>query len=60
MDRLVAEKRVCKEQRYSSPVRPIVKKSFEEAVAECNGRSVSEFIDELRKRVKESYRNAKS
>jgi predicted HTH domain antitoxin len=33
--------------------------SFEEAVAECNGISVDEFIDELRKRVKERYRNAK-
>ena len=43
----------------SNPVRPVAKKSFEEAVAECNGVSVDEFIHELRKRVKERYKNAK-
>ena len=41
-------------------VRPFVKKRFEDAVAECNGISVEVFIDELRRRVKERYSNAKS
>ena len=34
------------------------KKSFEEAVAECGGRPASEFFDELRRQVKEYYKNA--
>ena len=33
------------------------KKSFEEAVYECNGRPASEFFDELRYQVKEHYKN---
>ena len=36
------------------PVRPVAetkKKSFEEAVAECNGVSVDEFFDELDRRI---------
>ena len=62
MDTLVAEKRVYQEQKHCSPVHTVVeqkKKSFEEAVAECNGITVEAFIDELRNRVKERYRNAK-
>jgi hypothetical protein len=34
------------------------KKSFEEAVVECDGRSASEFFDELRHQVKEHFKNA--
>ena len=34
------------------------KKSFEEAVAECNGVSVDVFIDELKASIKESFKNA--
>jgi len=34
------------------------KMSFEEAVAECNGRPASEFFDELRYQIKEHFRNA--
>jgi len=34
------------------------KKSFEEAVIECNGRPASEFFDELSRQVKEHFRNA--
>ena len=33
------------------------KKSFAEAVIECNGRPASEFFDELRYQVKEHYQN---
>ena len=40
-------------------VRPVEKESFEKACAECNAVPVESFIDELRKRVKERYRNAK-
>jgi len=33
------------------------KKSFAEAVIECNGRPASDFFDELRYQVKEHYKN---
>ena len=61
MDTLVIEKSTRREQSFKVPVRLFSpkKQTFEEAVAECNGISVDEFIDELRKRVKERYRNAK-
>ena len=36
------------------------KKSFEEACAECNAVTVDFFINELEKRVKQRYQNAKS
>jgi hypothetical protein len=36
------------------------KKSFEEACAECNAVTVDYFINELEKRVKQRYQNAKS
>jgi len=61
MDTLVIEKSVRKEQNFRVSFRPVVeqkKKSFEQAVAECNGRPVSEFFDELRRQVKEYYKNA--
>ena len=47
---------VCEKQRFIKPGKQISKpkkKSFEEAVAECDGRPVSEFFDELRRQVKE-------
>ena len=59
MEALVLEGSVRKEQYFRDPVRPVAKKSFENAVAECKGVSVDVFIDELRMRVKERYRNAK-
>ena len=34
------------------------KKGFEEAVAECDGRPASEFFDELRRQIKEHFKNA--
>jgi len=46
-----------------APAQPIIetkKKSFEEACAECNAVTVDKFIDELRSRIKERYKNAKS
>ena len=33
------------------------KKSFAEAVIECNGRPADEFFDELRNQVKEHFNN---
>jgi len=33
------------------------KKSFAEAVVECNGRPASDFFDELRCQVKEHFKN---
>ena len=57
MDTTVLENRV-RETKWL--VRPVEKKSFEEACAECNAAPVEMFIDELRKRVKERYQNAKS
>ena len=61
MDTLVIEKSVRKEQNFRVSFRPVVeqkKKSFEQAVAECKGRPVREFFDELRRQVKEYYKNA--
>jgi len=34
------------------------KKSFKEAAAQCDGRPVSDFFDELRRQVKEHFNNA--
>jgi len=34
------------------------KKSFNEAVAQCDGRPANEFFDELRRQVKEHFNNA--
>jgi len=58
MDTLVIEDVFCKEQRFRSPVRPMVepkKKSFKEAVAECNGISVDAFFDKLDERIKKRF-----
>jgi len=58
MDTLVIEDVFCKEQSFRSPVRPMIepkKKSFEEAVAECNGISVDAFFDKLDERIKKRF-----
>jgi len=34
------------------------KTTFEEAVAECDGRPASEFFDELTRQIKEHFKNA--
>jgi len=62
MEVAVIENSVC-EERWSGliPARRDVetkKKSFEEAIVECDGRPVSEFFDELRRQVKEYFKNA--
>ena len=59
MNTLVLEDIVCDEP-IEPMARPSVKKKFEDAVAECNGVSVAVFIDELKKRVKKRYGNARS
>jgi hypothetical protein len=49
------------EQAGNLPFTKVVtekKKSFEEAVAECDGRPVSEFFDELRRQIEEHFKNA--
>ena len=56
MDTLVIEKSVREEQRIRDSFQP-VKKNFEEACTECDAVPLEIFIDELRKRVKEGYRN---
>ena len=59
MDTAVLENRVCEAQWLG--IRPIVpkkKKSFEEAVAECNGITVDEFFDELNARIEKWTDNA--
>ena len=59
MDTAVLENRVRERKWFVRPVAETKKKSFEEACAECNAVSVETFINELRKRVTERYRNAK-
>jgi len=59
MDTAVLENRVREAQWVG--IRPIVakkKKSFEEAVAECNGVTVDEFFDELNARIEKWTDNA--
>ena len=62
MDTAVLENNVLEEQWIgvlpTLRVVEVKKKSFEEAVAECDGRPASEFFDELRRQVKEYYKNA--
>ena len=58
MDTAVLENRVREPKWFVRPVAETKKKSFEEAVAECNGRPASEFFDELKRRVKEHFKNA--
>ena len=63
MNTAVLEKSVHEEQWLGlKPELRVVnakKKSFEQACAECNAVPVETFFDELRKRVKERYQNAK-
>jgi len=58
MDTAVLENSVRERKWFVRPVAETKKKSFEEAVAECNGRPASEFFDELKRRVKEHFKNA--
>jgi len=62
MDAAVIESNIFEEQwtgvMPALRVVEVKKKSFEEAVAECDGRPASEFFDELRRQVKEYYKNA--
>ena len=63
MDTIVIEDYICKEQWLSTSSRSVEvseKKSFEEAVVECNAVPLETFITELKKRVRVRYRNAKS
>ena len=63
MDTVVVEDSICNEQWLFTPVHPVAeakKKSFEEAVADCNAVPLDTFITELKKRVKQRYQNAKS
>jgi len=58
MNTAVLENRVRERKWLVRPVAEAKKKSFEEAVADCNGRPASEFFDELKRRVKEHFNNA--
>jgi hypothetical protein len=59
METAVLERPVRQNTWSTTPViAPEKKKSFEEAVAECDGRPASEFFDELRRQVKEHFKNA--
>ena len=58
MDTAVLENRLRERKWFVRPVAETKKKSFEEAVAECNGRPASEFFDELKRQVKEHFKNA--
>ena len=63
MDTLVMKDCINNEQWLSAPIRSVVepeKKSFEEAVAECNAVPLDSFIIELKKRVKLRFQNEKS
>ena len=66
METVVIEDKCVREKRFVRHARALPfaaavtenKMSFEEAVAECNGRPASEFFDELRHQIKEHFRNA--
>jgi len=63
MDTVVLEDYIGKEQWQGMPARSAndyEKMSFEDAVTECNAVPLETFITELKKRVKERYKNAKS
>ena len=63
MNTLVIKGSINNEQWLSAPICSVdepEKKSFEEAVAECNAVPLDSFIIELKKRVKQRYQNAKS
>ena len=55
MDTAVLESRVRERKWFVRPVAETQKKSFEEAVAECNGVSVDEFFNELDERIKRRF-----
>ena len=55
MDTAVLENRVCERKWLARPVAETKKKSFQEAVAECNGVSIDEFFDELDERIKRRF-----
>ena len=55
MDTAVLENRLRERKWFVRPVAETKKKSFEEAVAECNGVSVDEFFDELDERIKRRF-----
>ena len=51
MDTTVLENKVRQTKWLVRPVAETKKKSFEEAVAECNGVSIDDFFDELNARI---------
>ena len=58
METIVINDYVNKEQWLSTPFHSIFltnKKSFEDAVVECNGISVDDFFDELDIRIKKRF-----
>ena len=55
MDTAVLENRVRERKWLVRPVVETRKKSFQEAVAECNGVSVDEFFDEIDERIKRRF-----
>jgi hypothetical protein len=62
MDTLVIDDFIRKEQWLNVPTCTVVeaeKKSFDEAVADCNAVPLEAFIAELKTRVKKRYHNAK-
>jgi hypothetical protein len=54
MDTAVLESNVYAET-WTNTVKTEKKKSFEEAVAECDGVSVDDFFDELDRRIKKRF-----
>jgi len=58
MDTAVLENNVYS-KAWTKTLRQEKKKSFEEACIECNAVPLEVFINELKKRVKERYQNAK-
>ena len=55
MDTAVLENRVREREWFVRPIAETKKKSFEEAVVECNGVSVDDFFDELDERIKRRF-----
>ena len=58
MDTAVLENRVREAKWYERPVAATRKKSFEEAVVECNAVPVDMFFDELNARIEKWSDNA--
>ena len=62
METAVMNNTVCTEQQFKTQGYPVTnpeKKSFKKACTECNSVPLETFIDELKKRVKKCYQNAK-